>query len=63
MSFYVLNRINIWFVDNELAVNMTNTDFVLIERRSVTSRYHGRKISGSQQQGVFQRRRRTAKKQ
>ena len=63
MSFYVLNRINIWLVDNKLAVNMTKTDFALIERRSVTSRYYGRKISGSQQQGVFQRRRRTAKKQ
>ena len=27
--------------------------FVLIERRSMMSCYHGSKISGSQQQGVF----------
>ena len=53
VSFYVLNGINIWLVDNKLAVNMTKTDFALIERRSVTSRYHGSKTSGSQKQGVF----------
>ena len=40
----------------------TSKQSCLIERGSVMSSYHGSKISGWQQQGVLERRRRTAKK-